>query len=155
LLGLVSGEPSKQMLDVAVRALTQLESPELVHRVLEASLSGTFPAHRRRQLYRGLFERPLSRDAARAWLEQHLDRLKTKVSEATLAQIFWILPELCQRDRVRAAVQLFEPRARGSSQLWGPLREARLTAERCGAVARHQAPLAKRWLLRRRSGPHD
>ncbi len=154
LLRLVSSQPASETLDVAILALARFEDPELVHRVLDASLEAEFPPGRRRALYRGMFERPITRDATYAWVTQHLEQVQTKVSESTLNQIYHILPELCREDQWRPAVELFEPHARGLTQRWEVLHEARRAAERCAAVATRQAPLAERWLRQNGSATH-
>ena len=154
LLEIATSDPPRETLDVTMLALARFENPELVHRVLEASLRAEFPPNRRRSLYRAMFERPATRAAAYGWLAVHLDRLRKQVPESALTQLFWILPELCREEWVDPAVRLFEPHARGSAQRWIPLREARKAGERCAAIATRQAPVAKRWLQQTRSGAH-
>jgi hypothetical protein len=139
---------------VVIQALARFESPELLHRVLEASLLPEFPSAQRRTLYRRMFAGPATRAAAYGWLAQHLDRMQEQVSEPVLTQLFWILPELCREEWLRPAVKLFEPHARGSPERWVPLRQARRAAEQCAAVASRQAPLAERWLRSPSSAAH-
>jgi alanyl aminopeptidase len=144
--------PARQR-HVAQRALSALEQPASLERVLKLGLARQGANQRTTALYRALFERPAARDFAYAWIERHLSRVMRQLRPENVEQLVGIVSMLCQVDRVRHATRLLGPYVAGQPRLEQALQRANAVGEQCAALAAEQAPRIERYLQTAGSAP--